>query len=1033
MTAESIIEKSLIDQLTSGVSQWSYREDIKTEDSLWENLREKLNTANIRRLEGAPLTDSEMDMVKGYVRDQAINPYQAGKWLSGENGCVQIPLRREDASLGEISLVALDNNQIAGGSSCYEVINQYKFRGGTRHRRSDVTLLINGLPLIHIELKNENHPMDDAFYQIREYIRESHFTGLFGLVQMFVISNSSDTRYFAAAPYDRLSRKLLFPWLDENNQQVGKLKDFAREVLNIPQAHLMVCRYSVLDDKAQSVILLRPYQIHAINAVREASKRRESGFVWHTTGSGKTLTSYNVTRNLRNIPSVDKAVFLIDRKDLDEQTTSCFESYARITGDEISDTENTRELERLLKDSGKSLIITTVQKLSKLLDKYEHALSEYAKTKDEGTRRYRTAVALQKKHVVFVVDECHRAVSDEMKKRIDRFFNRTDKMALWYGFTGTPIFDSNKKPEKGDSARTTEAQYGKCLHRYTIKDALHDEAVLGFRVQNSGFSSDEVQSIAEQAGIEADKGGDADGRAELERQLVLKLGDRLYDTPEHRRSVIDYICNRSAGLFRLNAGNGEAFEAILTVSSIKIAQAYYREFKGFVTGGGVHEGIKKLLPDFPRFAITYSLIDDKEFSGVNQEMMAEAMDDYNKMFGTNFTLNEIGGYNRNLNDRLARKDSRYLNRKEQLDLVIVVDRLLTGFDAPCVSALFIDRRPMSPHGIIQAFSRTNRLFGQHKTYGNVVTFQTPALFKQAYDEALDLYCHGDSSYVMAPSFEQTKGALQKAAEELAGLLDRGIGELLINGATPEKELAEVVKRVQAYDRAAGAIVTYDEFHEGGNYERTVTDYLSDELGINISNEQMELLKGKYQNALEELRKRHSETDDIGIDDELDINYELDTIHDVTINYEYVMDLMQKHMSIRERNALYVIADNDVDGYIESLSRSNPQLREVVSGVWDDLRNNRLNMGELVRDIVNDRISAKIEGLICEFAGKWCVDPADLRYYVDDNAQSKLDLPGDYDAYREKGGEIQTKLKYRKALREAAQKFYEDQILPYKEH
>lgn len=407
---ESEMEERLINQLTLGESQWTYRSDLTTEEALWNNLREKLNRNNIDKLQGIPLTDMEMAQVKQFLLDQAATTYKAARWLSGEHQVAQIPLLREDASLGEVNLMAVNSREVAGGSSNYEVINQYqavKGDGSERNRRFDVTLLINGLPLIHIELKNRDHPFMDAFRQITKYCEEGKFRGLMGLVQMFVVSNGEQTRYIAADNHGNLNEKFLTRWVDENNEPVENYLSFAKAALNIPAAHLMVGKYCVLDNDSKRVILLRPYQIHAIEAIRRASRERESGFIWHTTGSGKTLTSYTVTKNLLDIPSMDKAIFLIDRKDLDQQTTSSFLSYADSDDVDVRNTEHTGDLEDKLRSKDRCAIVTTIQKLQNIIRRCtdEDASPKYQKLRDQ----------ISKKTIAFIVDECHRAVTPESK------------------------------------------------------------------------------------------------------------------------------------------------------------------------------------------------------------------------------------------------------------------------------------------------------------------------------------------------------------------------------------------------------------------------------------------------------------------------------------------------------------------------------------------------------------------------------------------------------------------------------------------
>ena len=491
---ESNIEKSLINQLTLGVSQWTYRPDIKNTEQLWANFRTKLNQNNIGVLRGQEITDLEMEQIKAYMAEQGASTYKAALWLAGEHGIAQIPLVREDASLGTVSLMALNNREVAGGHSSYEVINQFSPSDADRDRRFDVSLLVNGIPLVHIELKNQDHPYMDAFRQIQKYCREGQFCGLFSFVQMFVVSNGTDTKYIASNINGEMGEKFLTSWVDEENKRVNGYLDFAKAALNVPMAHLMVGKYSVIDEANRRQILLRPYQIHAITKVREASRKNNSGYVWHTTGSGKTLTSYTVTKNLLDIPSIDKTIFLIDRKDLDKQTSDDFRSYAYNDDIDIDKTENTRDLEKKLLSNTRVAIVTTIQKLQNIIRKYSSDSLDATALKKKNN--------LRNKRIAFVVDECHRTVSPQTKKELDDFFGEPGRPSLWFGFTGTPIFAENKREALGNLARTTEELYGPILHKYTIKEAIHDGAVLGFQIQSMGKGKESLQEIALQNNLE---------------------------------------------------------------------------------------------------------------------------------------------------------------------------------------------------------------------------------------------------------------------------------------------------------------------------------------------------------------------------------------------------------------------------------------------------------------------------------------------------------------------------------------------------
>ena len=383
---ESVIEQKLIEQLIYGDSQWTYREDLKTEADLWKNFRYILEQNNKERLNGEPLSDAEFEQVKNQLQFSSF--YKAGEWLVGENGKVMVHVQRDTERL---HLVVMNHEHIAGGSSVYEVINQYNALKmdedssvNARDRRFDVTLMINGLPMIHIELKNKQHSYMDGFWQIKKYIGEGKFTGIFSAVQMFVISNGVDTKYFSAASDTELNPKFISGWLDKENNAVSDDLVFAKSVLRIPEAHEMIARYTVLDEEAKRLILLRPYQIHAIEAIRDASKTGKSGFVWHTTGSGKTLTSYKATRNLlMDIPAIDKAIFLIDRKDLDTQTTMAFQAYANNDLIDVDETDNVFDLKKKLKSDDRQVIVTTIQKLQRLITrKLQEGTPEYHKIKN---------------------------------------------------------------------------------------------------------------------------------------------------------------------------------------------------------------------------------------------------------------------------------------------------------------------------------------------------------------------------------------------------------------------------------------------------------------------------------------------------------------------------------------------------------------------------------------------------------------------------------------------------------------------------
>lgn len=917
---EAVLEKRLIDQLCQGDSQWTYRPDIRTEEDLWDNFRHILEQNNKAKLDDGHLTDSEFAKIKNDLSHASF--YDAGKWLVGENGQVCVHVQRGNEKL---HLLVLNNEHIAGGTSVYEAINQYQAFGeeaDTRDRRFDVTLLINGIPMIHIELKNKGHSYMDGFYQIKKYIAEGKFRGLFSNIQMFVVSNGVDTKYFSAARDNELNKKFLTGWIDSENQPVPDFLDFAKAVLKIPEAHEMVTKYIVLDNDKKKLLILRPYQIHAIEAMRDASKQGKSGFIWHTTGSGKTMTSYKATRNLlMDIPSIEKTIFLIDRKDLDLQTKLAFQSYANNDTIDVDETENVNSLIKKLTDGKRQMIVTTRQKMQTMVNK----------RLKEGTAEYNKIRALK---VAFVVDECHRAVTPQTKRDLEAFFANS----LWFGFTGTPIFEDNKYEQKGDLAQTTEQLYGERLHSYTIKEAIHDGAVLGFMVETLG----------------------KDG-------LTPEDEGRTYGTEAHMRQVLNTILNKSYAKFGMEKGKGETYEAMFTVSSIEQAQKYYDFIKRIKAGKDelkISEEVHRALPDFPKVAITYSVTENEEASKVNQDKMQEALDDYKEMFGSSYGLSNINAYNANLNDRLARKEKRYLNRSQQLDIVIVVDRLLTGFDAPCLSTLFIDRQPMSPQNLIQAFSRTNRLFDTKKQYGQIVTFQSPQAFTEAINSALALYSRGGEGEPLAEDFETVKEEFIASLKAVRNLAD-----------TPQDVISLSEKQKKQF------IYVFRDLDRSFNHLKAFSGYNPQILTDNhFSQEEYEDYAAIYKNVLAELKT--DKTDDKSDDEAIIDDYELVAVDKIKVDYDYIIDLISGFVDSLgdvESEAEYEKKLTEIKEVV-AYSEDNPKLGALLESVLEDIVNNSEKYeNQDVSVIINQLRQSAIEKEIRRFSEKWFVDFEDVKY------------------------------------------------------
>ena len=982
------IEKQLITQLVTGESQWTYREDLKTEEQLWDNFFTKLAQNNVALLADHPLTEQEKRQIQNQLN--FVSYYDAAKWLVGENGIAKVEVQREDASLGTIRLSVIWRDNIAAGKSSYEVVNQVerdKAYPQDQDRRMDVTLLINGLPMIHIELKSPGVGFLKAFYQIEKYDREGKFRGIYSSLQMFVVTNKVDTRYIAAARENKLNKQFLTKWVDKDNRPVTDLTSFAHEVLSIPRAHQMVMQYSVIDDSKKALILLRPYQIHAIEAVQDASRRQESGYIWHTTGSGKTLTSYKVARNLLQIPAIQKTIFVVDRRDLDQQTTSSFLSYAANDVIDIDETDNTHELVKRLGGNDKRVVVTTIQKIATMMRKFE-----------EG-KYQRDAGKIKDLRVAFVVDECHRAVTPQMQKEIKAYFRNS----LWYGFTGTPIFKENKRKQVGDLAQTTHQQYGERLHEYTVKEAIHDGAVLGFKVD---YRNTIISDMLEE-----------------------EIPDSAYEDKEHMLEVLDAILNKSQQQLNIPKGVGKSYDAILTVKSIPQAQAYYNLLKSIMAGKErvkVSERVKRHLPDFPKFTITYSVTENEEESRANQDHMKQVLKDYNQEFDTHFTMADLRGFNTDVNNRLARKQDKYLYRKEQLDLVIVVNRLLTGFDAPCLSTLFIDRKPMQPQDLIQAFSRTNRIFDSSKTYGHIITFQKPLAFKEAVDNALKLYSNGGENEVLAPSWEEEKRNFLRSCSDFQNLItdDPEDGLQIEQISTPE--LRKLAKTYQAFDKYLASIRVYKEYDEEELYSQTGLD-----------GEKLERYLGLYRNVLAELKSRVEDDDD---GEPLDIHYELESIQVDEINYAYILTLIQslieqgqsqeKNLSVQDREA--------VDNYIQSLEKTNPNLAQIITELWREVQEHPESYrGQSIANILDQMIEAVIQQHIQVFSKRWYVGEDELRYYVEHYrkgakkqlGESQLTKSQRYQDYKIEVADALNPLLYKKQIKEACKQLVEEVIEP----
>jgi len=779
-----------------------------------------------------------------------------------------------------------------------------------------------------------------------------------------------------------LNSKFISGWLDRENNPVSDYLDFAKSVLRIPEAHEMIARYTVLDEDAKRLILLRPYQIHAIEAIRDASKTGQSGYVWHTTGSGKTLTSYKATRNLlMDIPTIDKTIFLIDRKDLDTQTTMAFQAYANNDIIDVDETDNVFDLKRKLKSDDRQVIVTTIQKLQRLITKkLEEGSSEYNKIKNLK--------------IAFVVDECHRAVTPGTKRELERFFRNS----LWYGFTGTPRFAENAYPQMGDLPRTTEELYGKQLHKYTIQNAIHDNAVLGFQVEHNG-----------------------------PKNMADETDSSIYESEAHMLSVLDVILNKSYHKLGFQNGKGKTYEGLLTTSSIQMAQKYYdllKRVKNGETELQIDERIKQVLPDFPKFAITYSVTENEEGSHVNQQKMQESLDDYNEMFGTKYELAQIQGYNGNLNKRLARKDPKFQSRNEQLDLVIVVDRLLTGFDAPCMSTIFIDRQPMGPHDLIQAFSRTNRIYDKNKTYGQIVTFQAPKLFKESVDNAVKLYSAGSTESALVAEWDEIEPAFRKALKALR-----------VSAETPEeipgmsrKEKIVFIKMFQNFDKLFAQLKSFTQYD----------DSMLEEYGI--TQDEYEDYVAHYLNVKEEVQPKPDDPQDGDEEPTINMDYELMAYSHTKIDYEYIINLIQNIVTPSDDEEVAPEQRQkqieEVKQYIGDLSKENPKVAALMSDLVCDIElDEDRYKGKSIRNVIENMKHNCIEKVVSEFCLTWYVSKEDVMYAATHYRngeipnENAIKVTADFPSYKAAQEQAIPKFKYYAMLIADLKKTLDEEVTP----
>ena len=711
---EAQFEKEVIERLSK--HGWTYRQDLdfQSEDALLENWRGLLNSRNLCRLNQIPLSDGEFSQLKEQIF-QVKTPLEAGKLLlDGKLELVRDVAGYENEKL---YLEFFWKHDVGAGLNQYEVVRQIKRNAtisGRKDRIFDVTLLISGIPVIHLELKRKGVTVKAAYNQIREYAEADHFSGFYSLIQLFAILNPDETRYFAnPGDYQKYNYKYTFAWKDFKNNPINEATGFIEEVLSVPMGHKLVTQYTIQDDAKGTLKVLRSYQIYAIEAILNKLQnpkfdgtKQMGGYIWHTTGSGKTMTSFKAAQLIGNLPKVDKVIFLADRRELTKQTMDEYSSFAD-SPDEVTDTKNTYGLLKALQSqSGNKLIITSIQKMRNLAD-----LGEQEK--------------ITHKHMVFMVDEAHRSTFGKMMLKIKDRFPR----AIWFGFTGTPILDENKNEDM-----TTADVFGDNLHVYSVGDGIRDGNVLAFDVRGSDTKNknEKRKKVAEYK--DPGKGKlyqewmDRKKKSDLE--VENQIPEANYACREHYELVVEDMLEK----WEDNSTN-RLFSAILTVPNISTATEYFNLLKDNSLG--------------LRVTMIYDDSDRHEDDSLDHRLELEkAILHYNGLFDKSYSLDSLQAYKEDVADRLAQRNE-YANLEEskRLDLIIVVRQLLTGFDAPYINTLYLDKT-MEYANLIQAFSRTNRLVDDRKPFGIIEYYRRPERMKDNIQRAFKHYANSEAEGIM---------------------------------------------------------------------------------------------------------------------------------------------------------------------------------------------------------------------------------------------------------------------------------------------
>lgn len=836
-------EAELENQLVKQLSEQGYQTvAINDYDSLLDNFRHQFEQFNRDKLGNKSLSDKEWDRLINYMMGRTV--FESAKVLRDK-----YVLERDDGSKVYVSFIDEDHMK-----NIWQVTNQTTVVGKYTNRY-DVTILCNGLPIIQIELKRRGMDLRQAVNQIMRYKKHSYI-GLYRYIQCFVVSNGVDTKYFANTDKDILY-SLTFFWTDENNIRITNLKEFSIAFLARDHITRMMMRYTVLNDVEKTIMMMRPYQVFAAaKLIDRARFSDKNAYIWHTTGSGKTLTSFKVAQILSAEPSIKKVIFLVDRKDLDSQT---MEEFNKFEQGSVDVTDNTSVLVKQMKKKDVHLIVTTIQKMANAVKG-----EKYAKVMD----------AYKEEKVVFIIDECHRSQFGDMHKDIVRHFRK----AQFFGFTGTPRFEVNGKV-KGHVVQTTESLFGECLHTYLIKDAIFDNNVLGFHVEY-------IKTI--------------EGDYDLEDKAMVEGIDinELMSSDERMTIIANHIIANHKAKTR-----NRQYTAIFTVWSIPALIKYYDIFKHIdhdLNIAGIY---------------SYGANEDGEGKAEHsRDSLERIIKDYNALYDTNFSTDTYQAYQKDISDRVKGK------KTKQLDILLVVNKFLTGFDSKPLDVLYVDRK-LEYHDLLQAYSRTNRVEKETKPFGIIVCYRN---LKQQTDEALCLFSQTqDTAGILTPSFDEF---VQRFNEIVVKLKEIAPTPSAVDAMADEEEQKKFIEIFKALSKILTSLQTFVEY----SFERDKLD---------LTDQEYEDYKSKY--FL--LYHRHkNDIHRVSVLDDVDFCIEL--IESDHINVAYIMNLIRT-IDINDINK----KQKQITYIRELLDRSsNTQLYKKIDLIraFLDLLENGLTYGEI---------------------------------------------------------------------------------------